>query len=207
MAGYKRKIMPKRRISMAKRSNVRRPGGYAFNPPKDPPMSNTSTFKKIRLEIARAFSTGTVSYLKMSEIVTSLREAIGLTVETSESLSLRLQRLMVYAAATPTTPIPSLTVAPVSPIPNINDITSITAANPGKYTYLANMKDTGTLDAPAKVGWVYSDTDKNYTFTANRDGTQNFIAVTTQGIAEKVTYIIDVEYSFNLGEVPPVDGV
>jgi len=206
MAGYKRKIMPKKRISMAKRSNVRKPGGYAFNPPKDPPMSNTSTFKKIRLEIARAFTTGAVSYLKMSEIVTSLREATGLVVETSESLSLRLQRLMVYAAATPTTPIPSLTVAPVSPVPNINDVT-VTITNPGRYTYVANLKDTGTFDAPAKVGWCYSDTDKNYTFTANRDANQNFIAVTTQGIAEKVTYIIDVEYSFNLGEVPAIDEV
>jgi len=204
----KRKMMrAKRRLPTAKRSNVRRPGGYAFNPPKDPPMSNTSQFKKIRLEIAKAFTSGSVAYLKMSDIVTSLREVSGLVVETTESLSLRLQRLMVYAAATPTTPIPSLTVAPTSPIPNINDITSITSNNPGKYCYVANIKDTGNFDTPAKIGWVYSDTDKNYTFTSNRDSTQNFIAVTTQGIAEKITYIIDVEYSFNLGEVPPVDNV
>jgi len=208
MPAYKkRKMMAKRRLPTAKRSNVRRPGGYAFTPPKDPPMSNTSQFKKIRLEIATPFATGTASHLLISTIVTSLRQATGLVTETAESLSLRLQRLMVYAAATPTTPIPSLTVAPVSPVPNINDITDIATTNPARYSYVANMKDTGTLNDPAKVGWVYSDTDKNYTFTANRDATKNFIAVTTQGIAEKITYIIDVEYSFNLGEVPPVDEV
>jgi len=199
-------IMPKRRISMAKRSNVRRPGGYAFNPPKDPPMTNTSTFKRIRLEISKDQVSGSPNYLKMSDIVVSLRQATGLLTETSSSLSLRMQRLMVYAPATTANPIPKITVSPVSPIPNINDVTAVTT-NPGKYSYVANIKDTGTFDAPAKCGWVYSDTDKNYTFTANRDSTQNFIACLTQGIVEKVTYIIDVEYSFNLGEVPAVDDV
>lgn len=198
-----------RRTFTAKRSGVRKSGGYAFNPPKDPPMSNTSQFKKIRLEIGKLTDVGLENWLKISDIVSSLREALGMgdNITTNETLSMRLIRMMCYAPATSGNSIPRLTVSPVSPVPNTNDTTTTGASNPSRYCYVANLKDSGTFDSPAKVGWCYSDTDRNYTFHATRLSDENFIAALQLGNVTNVQYIIDIEYAFNLGEVPPVDSV
>lgn len=190
MPGVK-KTMYKKKSTFSRRPYAQRravrSGGHAFTPPADMPTINQNAFKKFRVEVRKPVTTvGAVGLVKISDIVNNIVSTNGISTTT---LGLRIKRIMF------------IDMKPVGLIPSINNNTAST----GKYQYIANVRDAGDFDKPARVGWNYSATEQNYTFGANTFDDQNFVLFSHQENTNEITYYVDVEYMTGLGEAPLVD--
>jgi len=140
-------------------------GSVQRNLPIEPPQFNTTPMYPLTIELREPYqSTPTAYNLTPSIIAAQVRGQFGTT---GGNLVFKVKSCQIYGIADASSVAPAVNADFTNLTPQLDDNATPTAPIGVYYGIAAKLKDVGTLNRPAKIGFVWSQQDQNRIISEN----------------------------------------
>ena len=155
----------------------------------EPPQFNSSPMYPLTIEIREPYQAATAYNLTPAIVANKVRQQFGGI--TGGSMVLRMKSIQMYAVQDASSVAAEINADISNLSPQLDDNASPTAPIGVFYGIAAKLKDVGTLNRPAKIGWVWSTQDQHRIISEST----NF-EIATWAVAGTATSIIRVHIDF-----------
>lgn len=135
--------------------------------PIDPPQFNEAPMYPLTIEIRKPFEEATGYNLTPAIIAQRVRAQFGGV--TGGDMIMRVKSVQIYAIADSSSIAPEINADVSNLAPQLDDNVSSTAPVGVFYGLACRLRDVGTLNRPAKVGWAWSTQDKHRIMSEKSD--------------------------------------
>lgn len=167
--------------------------------PVEPPQFNEAPMYPLTIEIRKPFETATAYNLTPSIIAERVRAQFGGV--SGGSMVMRIKSVQIYAVSDATSIAAEINADISNLAPQLDDNVSPTAPVGVYYGLAAKLKDTGTLNRPAKVGWTWSTQNQHRVIAEKSD-----FEVVSWAVAGTATSILRLHIDFGYAGVAAPQG-
>lgn len=135
--------------------------------PVEPPQFNEAPMYSLTIEIRKPYEASTGYNLTPAIIAQRVRAQFGGI--TGGSMVMRIKSIQIYAIADATSVAAEVNADISNLSPQLDDNVSPSAPIGVYYGIACKLKDVGTLNRPAKIGWTWSAQDKHRIISESAD--------------------------------------
>lgn len=167
--------------------------GRSYTPPYDPPMYLQAPWWNLTVNFEDPFQSGVAYSLTPGNVRGRVLSNLGITANAAPNFVFKIKKIAIWSVASASSASVALSARISSLVPTVSDDLNPTAPRSVYYGIQASLDDSGTLNKPAAVGWVYSMQDQCQIISPDQTFT---LANYSAGGDGYIRILIDISFSF-----------